>query len=164
MKDLQAGARPDFLTFFIIAAHSAFKVKNEKDANVLHMQRQCIKLASASLLLLCSLCALLPGLTRTSSFSGYRYMRRSTLSRARRNCTGPLRFSVRAEARGYPIGGYCNSCSFARWPSWLDKLTSRSGSCEWNTHWDVWAYFHVPSHPSPSPRERGEILTGVAEQ
>lgn len=43
-------------------------------------------------------------------------MRRSTLSRARRNCTGLLRFSVRAEARVHPIGGYCNSCSFARWP------------------------------------------------
>lgn len=40
----------------------------------------------------------------------------SSWSHANRNCTVPLCFWVRVEAKVHPIGGYCNSCSFAHWP------------------------------------------------
>lgn len=43
-------------------------------------------------------------------------VRNSSWSRASRNCMGPLCFWVRIEAKVHPIGGYCNSCSFAHWP------------------------------------------------
>lgn len=59
--------------FCIAASHSASNVRNEKDVTSLPMQRECIKLASASLPLLCSLCVLEAGCLVSSSFTRYHY-------------------------------------------------------------------------------------------
>lgn len=42
-----------------------------------------------------------------------------------------------------------------------DKLTSRSGICEWNTHWEVWSYIHMSAQPSLLSHKWGELLLCV---
>lgn len=113
-KDLQAGARPHL--WFTVMSHPASYVGDRKAANSLPMQRECIKLASTSLLLRCShVCLSLAGWSHHLSV-GIAMVRSSSWSHANRNGTVLLCFWVRIEAKVHPIGGYCNSCSFAHWP------------------------------------------------
>lgn len=125
MKYLQAGPDLTFWPFFFFFVYyysvplcwqgeERGRRRRATFAKTMHQISIC--LSAAALLPLCPRSGL-PGLVRTSSFSEVRSRREGPPGLVRGATTqGPLCSTVRVEAKVHPIGGYCNSCSFAHWP------------------------------------------------